>query len=110
MYEPSRHYETFHIAGFQYYDGALVLNELKVGSTLDIVPEFDNPHDPNAIALYFNNMKLGHIPRYINEPIAQMAYFGHTGAFECRVLQIDMTADPWEQVRVGLFFTDKRQR
>lgn len=31
MYEPSRNIMTFHIAGFQFWDGALVLNQLKAG-------------------------------------------------------------------------------
>lgn len=46
MYEPSKMYDSFDIAGFQYHDGALVLGSLKVGKKLDLVPEFDNPYDP----------------------------------------------------------------
>ena len=46
MYEPSRHLATYYIAGYQHWDGALVLNELKPGATLRIAPEPENPHDP----------------------------------------------------------------
>lgn len=38
MYEPSRVLLSFHIAGFQYADGALVLGDLKVGDKLNCVP------------------------------------------------------------------------
>ena len=51
MYEPSRSIMTFHIAGFQFWDGALVLDQLKAGIQLRLVPEFDNPHDPRAVAI-----------------------------------------------------------
>lgn len=51
MYEPSRNIMTFHITGFQFWDGALVLDQLKVGMQLRLVPEFDNPHDPRAVAI-----------------------------------------------------------
>ena len=45
MYEPSRNLFSFHIAGFQHHDGALVLGDLKAGDTLELVPERDNPYD-----------------------------------------------------------------
>ena len=43
MYEPSRVLLSFHIAGFQYADGALVLGDLKVGDRLTLCAERDNP-------------------------------------------------------------------
>ena len=49
MYEPSRVLLSFHIAGFQYADGALVLGDLKAGDKLTLCAECDNPHDPEAI-------------------------------------------------------------
>lgn len=49
MYEPSRVLLSFHIAGFQYADGALVLGDLKAGDKLTLCAERDNPHDPEAL-------------------------------------------------------------
>ncbi len=43
MYEPTKQIDQFPIAGFQYRDGADVLDKLEVGTKLDLVPEFDNP-------------------------------------------------------------------
>ena len=110
MYERSKHLDTFFVAGFQNYDGALVLDELKPGTPLSLCPEPDNPHDPDAIALYFKTSKLGYVPRSSNELIAQLAYFGHADVFECHVLQVDPMEAPWEQVRVGLFVSDAREQ
>ena len=108
MYEPSRHVSTFHIAGFQHYDGALALGRLRAGAALDMAPERDNPHDPDAIELRFQGAKLGYVPRDENGLLAVMAFYGHADAFEARVVQVDPEAAPWQQVRVGIYVTDKR--
>lgn len=107
-YEPSRHLISFHVAGFQHWDGATVLSKLSPGCQLDLVPEFDNPHDPEAIALYIDRVKIGYIPADKNGLISTLAFFGHTGVFECRVLQVAPEKDPWEQVRVGIYVVDAR--
>ena len=108
MYEPSRHIATFHIAGFQFYDGALVLAKLQAGKKLKMVPERGNPHDPEAVELRYKNTKLGYIPRETNALVSTLAFYGHKGVLEARVLQVDPELDPWHQVRVGLYVTDKR--
>lgn len=108
MYEPSRLFLSFHIAGFQHWDGALVFDKLKVGTELTLDPEPDNPHDPSAIAIRLGNVKLGFVPAKQNGELALLAHYGHAGIFECRVLQANPEADPWEQVRVGIFVKDVR--
>lgn len=109
MYEPSRLVSTFHIAGFKYYDGALVLSKLKPGKRVKMVAEPNNPYDPSAIVLRYKKVKLGYVPRTENEQLALLAFYGHKGIFEARVLQVNPEADPWEQVRVGIYVKDKRQ-
>lgn len=108
MYEPSRYIYMFFIAGFQYYDGALVLDKLKPGKKLKMQPDPSNPYDPNAIELRYEKVKLGFVPRSENEKLALMAFYGHSDAFEARVLQVDPQAAPWNQVRVGIYVTDRR--
>ena len=108
MYEPSRQISSFYIAGFQYWDGALVLSELKVGERLRLVPEFDNPHDPSAMAIYRGKTKMGFVPGSENERLALMFFYGRSDGFELRVLQVSPDQKPWEQVRVGLYVTDAR--
>lgn len=108
MYEPSRHLATYFIAGFQHWDGALVLDQLKPGTELTLKPEPENPHDPDAMAIQFNNTKLGYIPASETAIVSVMSYYGHTDAFELRVLQVDREAEPWKQLRVGLYVSDAR--
>ncbi len=108
MYEPSRHVKSFFVAGFQHYDGALVLDKLKPGKKLKMTHCPDNPHDPNAVELRYKKVKLGYVPRTDNADIALMAFYGHEDVFEARVLQVDPEAEPWRQVRVGIYVTDRR--
>ncbi len=108
MYEPSKQLESFFIAGFQYHDGATVLKKLKPGKKLDLVPEPDNPYDPCAIAIKRKGVMLGYVPKASNSFMSLLAFFGHKDVFECRVMQVNPEANPWEQVRVGVFVTDKR--
>lgn len=108
MYEPSRHVSTFFVAGFQHHDGALVFDKLKVGTPLQLVPERDNPYDPDAMALSIDGVMIGYVPREENALVSLLDYYGHADVFEVRVLQVNPEASPWEQVRVGLYVRDAR--
>ena len=108
MYERCNHIDSFFIAGFKYHDGADVLMELEPGVPLQLVPEFDNPYDPNAVAIRFRGRLLGYIPRDCNEMPAQLLYFGHDDVLGCKVVQVAPDRDPSQQVRVRLFMTDQR--
>ena len=109
MYEPSRLITSFYVAGFKHWDGAMVLTELKPGERPTLVPEPDNPHDPNALAIYRGSVKLGFVPRADNELPALLAFYGHADVFELRVQQVDPSAAPYNQVRVGMYVTDARK-
>ena len=89
MYEPPRKIYSFHIRGFQHWDGVLQLENMKPGMKVDLVAEPDNPHDPDAIALYFNNTKLGYVPAESNEILSTLAFYGHIDIFEARIQQIN---------------------
>lgn len=99
---------SFHIAGFQYADGALVLGDLKAGDKLTLCAERDNPHDPEAVAIYYGNTKLGYVPGNEVGPLSLMMYYGHEDVFEARVQQVAPERSPWHQVRVELYVVDAR--
>ena len=92
MYEPSRVLLSFHIAGFQYADGALVLGDLKAGDKLTLCAERDNLHDPEAAAIYYGKTKLGYVPGNEVGPLSLMMYYGHEDVFEARVQQVAPSA------------------
>ena len=101
MYEPSRVLLSFHIAGFQYADGALVLGDLKAGDKLTLCAERDNPHDPEAVAIYYGNTKLGYVPGNEVGPLSLMMYYGHEDVFEARVQQVAPERSPWHSMTMG---------
>lgn len=106
-WQASTHYTSVHIAGFSYYEGLLLLSHLEVGMKLDLFLEKDNPYDPNAVALYLKDKKLGYLPKEKNTLISQLLRFGHTNVIEAFVQQVDKEAHPEMQVKVALRFIDK---
>ncbi|MDD3397090.1 MAG: HIRAN domain-containing protein [Clostridia bacterium] len=58
------------------------MNELKTGTKLKLELESDNPYDSNAVALYFNDKKLGYLPRRNNEIISTLLSYGYNDILE----------------------------
>ncbi|MCL1847724.1 MAG: HIRAN domain-containing protein [Coriobacteriia bacterium] len=99
----------FCIAGFTYWDGAFVLQKMQVGDKLDLQPEEDNPYDPKAVALCYQGIKVGYVPREKNAQISQLLFFGQN-PFEAVIAQIDPEAHPERQVRVIIRVKDAYNR
>lgn len=110
VYEPSRSFLDFHIAGFAHYDGLSVISDLKLGTKVDLMQEPKNPYDPQAVAIYFKGVKLGYIPRDKNGVIFSILYFGHEDIFESYINLFDDDAHPERQFRVLVRIADNRQR
>ncbi len=110
MYEPSKQIEQFELSSFKYHDGCMVLDQIRPGMKLDIMPEFDNPYDPNALALYFKGVRVGYVPRAHNWIPSQLVRFGHKDALEVRILQVAPEKDPGQQVRAALYVVDARDK
>lgn len=110
MYKPSSIITSFFIAGFQHHEGALALDKLKPGKKLALKAEPDNPYDPCAVAIYRKKVQLGYVPQDENKLLSQLLAFGHENVIECRVMQVNEKADPWKQVRVGLYVVDNTKK
>ncbi len=110
MSERSRYMADFNLAGMRYWDGALVLSELKPGVELQLVAEPDNPVDADAVAIYYSDKKIGYVPQALNELPAQLIHFGHGDILECRVLKVAPEEDIWNQVHIGLYMKGDAKR
>jgi hypothetical protein len=95
-----RHYDNFNIAGFTYYDGVDVFNELKIGTELHFVAEPDNKFDGYAVALYYNEYKLGYVPQNRNKYISKFLNFGHDSLFEIKINKVSPDDHPEQQIGV----------
>lgn len=76
-YERSRYLIDFHVAWFAYYDGLGVIEELTLGKSVDLLPESDNPYDPEAVVIFYQDRKIGHVPKDKNDLLSKILYFGH---------------------------------
>jgi len=103
-----RHFSNFHIAGFTYYDAVDVFDELKVGTSLTLKAEPQNPFDGNAVAIYYNNSQLGYIPTSMNEQIFKIIRCGHGDIFEVKISQRNEEATPEKQIRVLVRIKEKK--
>jgi hypothetical protein len=107
-YTPSRRIIDSNVAGFSHWDGFLVFDQLKSGKKLKLVAEFDNPYDPNAVAVYFKGTKIGFVPRANNFLVAQLIRFGHKDVLEARITHVDALARPEQQVQMTIMVKDAR--
>ncbi|MCL1790912.1 MAG: HIRAN domain-containing protein [Peptococcaceae bacterium] len=110
MYERSRNLLDCHISGFNYYDGLDVVESLKHGTYVTLVSESDNPYDPEAIAVYFKEIKLGYIPHTKNSLISNLLYFGYGNIIEAKINSCDPQAHPERQFRIVVRIKDSRKQ
>lgn len=74
------------LAGFRYYEGRSLWDELRVGDALALVREPDNPFDPNAVRIEWRGHKLGYVPRRENGRLARQ--MDHGAAVEARITEL----------------------
>jgi hypothetical protein len=84
------------LAGFQYYDGKALWDEMKPGDALTLVRERDNPHDANAVRIEWNGSRLGYIPRRENADVARQMDRG--AAVKARIVKLTEARNPWQRV------------
>ena len=100
------HLAHFDIAGFTYYDAAEAFENLKIGTKLQLKIDEENKFDARAIAIYFNDFKLGFVPRSENRIVYKLLKIGFEG-LETRIQRIDATAHPENQVSVIVHLLEK---
>ena len=109
-YQPSRHIMDFHLAGFAYCDGLDVIEELKLGQTVQLVREEGNPHDPDAVAILYKDTKIGYVPARYNGLFSTLLYYGHSDILETRIQMVSLESHPERQFRVVVKVIDARNK
>ena len=98
-----RHFNHFNIAGFTYYEGPVVFDQLKIGTQLSLKQEEDNRYDAHAVALYLGDNKLGFVPRTENNAISKLLECGYPDIFEAYIQRIDEREHAENQVHVIVY-------
>ena len=104
------HFLNCNVAAFTYNQGCEVFDKLKVGKEVQLVREDENPHDHNAVAIFFGKTHIGYIPRRENDAIAKFFDLGYGDIFEARIQSVDPTAHPEEQVSIVIYLKRKETK
>ena len=89
------------IAGFQFHRGEAVWDSLSVGDAVRLVREPSNDNDPDAVAVFCCDEKLGYVPRAENSAVSQMLDRGENLAASISRMQV--SDDPWQRIRITIF-------
>jgi len=102
----TKQYQKFYllqsfVRGFQYYEGPTLINQMKEGDMLELVREPDSEYDPCAIALHWNNHKIGFIPAEDNEMLSKLLDIG-IPEFIAEITFLQKEAAAWENVSIAI--------
>lgn len=84
------------LAGFQFYQGKALWDEMKPGDLLQLVRERENPHDANAVRFEWNGSHLGYIPRRENADVARQMDRG--APVKARIVKLTPARNPWQRI------------
>jgi len=97
------------VAGFAFYEGPDVFNNLEIGAKLELLAQPDNPYDANAVSVSFEGRRIGFIPRSDNRKVSKFLYFGHGDILEAVINRITPDAEPEHQVGIVIRIKDVRE-
>lgn len=89
------------LAGFQYYEGKVLWDNMRVGDTLALVREPQNPHDANAVRVEWKGQPLGYVPRRDNSDVARQ--MDHGAAVKARIVRLKEARNPWQRVEFEVY-------
>ena len=89
------------LAGFQYYEGRALWEQMRIGDALTLVREPDNSHDPLAVRVEWKGNKLGYVPRRENQAVARQ--LDHGNPLEARIVRLVKHRDPWKRIEFEVF-------
>ena len=93
--------QTSPLAGFQYYSGKILWDEMREGDRLVLVREPDNRHDRFAVRVEWRGTKLGYLPRSDNREVAEEMDKGTP--IGARIGRMAKDPNPWKRLRVDVF-------
>jgi hypothetical protein len=89
------------LAGFVYYDGKAVWDQMSTGDRLSLVREPGNPHDANAVRLEWKGHMLGYVPRKENTDLARQ--MDHGAPVEARITDLQRAANGRHRISYEIY-------
>jgi len=95
--------QQFFVAGFRHYKGMELLSYMAVNDLLELRREPENEHDDCAIALYWQQEKIGYVPAEINEMTAKLLDAKALPLLGM-ITHLNTEVKPWENVVAAVYF------
>ena len=89
------------LAGFTYHEAPAVFATLRADDELTLLREPDNPHDANAVSVYWRERKLGYVPRTQNAALAWAMDRGEVVV--ARVSRLQSGGNPRQRLEFEVF-------
>jgi hypothetical protein len=89
------------LAGFVYYDGKSVWDQMRAGDRLSLVREPGNAHDGNAVRLEWKGHVLGYVPRKENTDLARQ--MDHGAPVEGRITDLQRAANGRHRISYEIY-------
>ena len=90
------------VRGFRQYEGPALIDQMKEGDLLELVREPDNEYDPCAIALHWNNKKIGFVPAEDNDMLSKLLDIG-VPELIAEIIFLKPEAAAWENVNIAIY-------
>ncbi len=95
--------QQFFVAGFRHYKGMEMLPYMEASDLLELRREPENEHDDCAIALYWQQEKIGYIPAELNEMLAKLLD-AQALPLLGMITHLNREVKPWENVVAAVYF------
>lgn len=109
MHDKDRTIFEFPVFEFAFNDGITIIKKLKPGKTVTLKAEADNPYNPDAVAIYYKDAKIGYIPEG-DGYLFQLLYFGHNDIIEAKISHKNLKCNEGCKLRVAVKVKDNRVR
>lgn len=96
------------VAGFRHYKGMELLNEMEVNDFVELRREPNNEYDDFAIALYWQQEKIGFVPADLNEMIARLLDASALPLL-ATITHLNREVKPWENVVIAVYFLQEER-
>lgn len=99
-------YEGY-ISGYQYHRGTQLEHLFNSGTEFLLKHEPENPFDEDAVAVYYEDARIGFIPPTNNVEIVQLLRGGNQ--LKARIARFEPELEPWERVYVEVLNLPEEQ-
>ena len=81
-----------------------VFPHLEKGLVLRMQRHPENKHDENAIAIYYEKVRIGWVPRELNLIISRLMDAGK--AFFCRIENVELVEEYWVKIEAKIYMVE----